>query len=349
VFDGDVWRVALADLLYRRRRFAMAVLATSIAFALSLLMQGVVAQLQSETDRIVALFGADAYVVAEGGTGPFTTTKLLPAAAADALRGSPGVTRADPMVQARETLQGLDVNVLGLSPGGLGWPEPVTGRAVEQRGEAVVDRSLGYEVGERVGLGGLGLTVVGLSRDTTYYFGMPAVFLTIDDVQDAFLDGGALATAVAVAGTVPDPPPGTSVFVEDQVVDDLNRPQAGALETVNVVNGLLWLMAAGVVATMVYLSVLEGTRDIAVAKAVGATSSHLFLGVAAQGLALSLAACAVGGVLAVALAPVFPFPVEITAGMYAVVLGVGVVVGLASALVGLRRAVTVDPALAFGR
>lgn len=349
VFDRPVWRVALADLVYRRRRFAMAVLATSIAFGLSLLMQGVVAHLRLETDRIVGLFAADAFVVAEGGTGPFTTTKVLPAATAEVVRGAPGVERADPVVQARETLEGLDVNVLGLVPGGVGWPEPVAGRTVERRGEVVLDEVLGLDVGDVVDLGGVDAEVVGLSRRTTYYFGMPAAFLDLGDVQAAFLDGGPLATAIAVRGAVPEPPAGTTVFAGQAVVDDLNRPQAAALQTVDVVNALLWLMAAGVVATMVYLSVLEGTRDIAVAKAVGATTGHLFVGVAAQGLALSLAACAVGALVSLALAPVFPFPVETPASAYGLVLAVGVLVGLAAALVGLRRAVTVDPALAFGR
>jgi hypothetical protein len=44
----------------------IAVLAASIAFGLSLLLSGTVTHLQRETDRVVALFGADRFVVAEG-------------------------------------------------------------------------------------------------------------------------------------------------------------------------------------------------------------------------------------------------------------------------------------------
>ena len=60
----------------------LAVIATSLAFGLSLLMAGTIAHLRNETDRIVALFHADRFVVADGGTGPFTTTRLLPASVA---------------------------------------------------------------------------------------------------------------------------------------------------------------------------------------------------------------------------------------------------------------------------
>src|SRR5437870_11366876 len=115
-----MWRVGLFDLLHRRRRFVLAVIATSLAFGLSLLMAGTIKHLQNETDRIVALFKADQFVVADGGTGPFTTTRLLPASVAKQIAGSPGVERADAFVNARENLKGKDVNVLGIVSGGLG-------------------------------------------------------------------------------------------------------------------------------------------------------------------------------------------------------------------------------------
>src|SRR5260370_27767766 len=115
-----MWRVGLFDLVHRRRRFVLAVIATSLAFGLSLLMAGTVAHLKNETNRIVALFKADQFVVADGGTGPFTTTRLLPASEAKTISRLPGVQRADPFVNARENLKGKDVNILGIVAGGLG-------------------------------------------------------------------------------------------------------------------------------------------------------------------------------------------------------------------------------------
>jgi putative ABC transport system permease protein len=108
-------------------------------------------------------------------------------------------------------------------------------------------------------------------------------------------------------------------------------------------------MAAGIVATMVYLTALERSRDIAVLKAMGTANSTLFGGMAVQGLALALAACVVGAIVSLALTPIMPFSVETPVSAYVQVLVIGVVVGLVAALVGLRRAVHIDPALAFGR
>jgi putative ABC transport system permease protein len=344
-----MWRTSLADLRYRKRRFIIAVLATSIAFGLSLLMSGTMTHLERESDRVVALFDADRFVVADGDTGPFTTTRLLPVTVAEQLREQPGVERADPFIQARDTLKDRDVNVLGLEVGGLGWPEPRSGRLPTGPGEVVVDRGLGYDVGDHITLGDLDLEVSGESSGTTYYFGMPAVFATISDVQQGFLYGQPMATAVAVAGEDVPTLPGTRVMDGDEVVRDLNRPQESGAQTVRIINLLLWAMAAGVVASMVYLSVLEGGRDIAVAKAVGTTSGSLFAGLAVQGLALAVLACLGGALVCLALSPVMPMAVETTWRAYVGILAVGIVVGLLAALVGLRRAARVDPALAFGR
>src|SRR6476646_7922049 len=191
---GAMWRVGFFDLLFRRRRFVLAILATSLAFGLSLLMSGTIAHLKNETDRIVALFHADRFVVADGGTGPFTTTRLLRASIATDLAHTPGVERADAFVQARETLKGKDVNVLGTTFGGLGSPPIHAGRLPRRSGEVVADVVLGYHVGDHFRLGAHDLVVVGTSVNTTYYFGQPTVFLPIADVQAQFLGNLPYAT-----------------------------------------------------------------------------------------------------------------------------------------------------------
>ena len=135
-----------------------------------------------------------------------------------------------------------------------------------------------------------------------------------------------------------------------EVRKDLNRPQKSGTQTVAIFNTLLWLMAAGIVATMVYLTALERSRDIAVLKAMGTSNRTLFGGMAVQGLALALAACVVGALVSLALVAG-----DAVRGRDArwsrtcEVLVIGIVVGLVAALVGLRRAVHIDPALAFGR
>jgi putative ABC transport system permease protein len=83
-------------------------------------------------------------------------------------------------------------------------------------------------------------------------------------------------------------------------------------------------------------------------KATGASNRSLLVGLALQAIVLSVLAAVVAAVLARLLSPGFPFDVRITPADYATLLLVAVIVGLAASGAGLRRAVKVDPALAFG-
>ena len=108
-------------------------------------------------------------------------------------------------------------------------------------------------------------------------------------------------------------------------------------------------MAAGIVATMVYLIALERTRDVAVMKAMGVASRTLFGSVALHGLVLSIAALVVGVAAAFLLAPIFPFTMRLEAIAVVKVGLIAIAIGLLASLFGYRRAAGVDPAIAFGR
>lgn len=61
----------------------------------------------------------------------------------------------------------------------------------------------------------------------------------------------------------------------------------------------------------------------------------------------SLLAALVGSGLAQVLAPAFPMPVVIETSAYVALALIAVVVGVLASLAALRRAIGVDPALAF--
>jgi len=347
-----MWLVSLRDLQWRRRRFLIAVVATALVFAMSLLMAGADAGLTSETRRIVDVVGADRWLVARGTSGPFTTVTAIPADAADQLGRLPGVRRADPLVIFHSTLRrasGLkDVNVIGYRPGGLGGPPVSTGRAPAATGELVADTRLGLPIGRTVDIGGRPLRVVGTADGVTYYFGGPTVFLSIADAQGLVFRGQPLAMTVVTKGVPQAVPAALQAMTPAQVRTDLDRPSKNGKATIQFLNVLLWLVAAGIIASIVYLSVLERLRDFAVFKATGASSSALYGGLALQAVLLSVTAALVATGLAHVLAPGFPFALELTAVAVLRLLLIALVVGLVASLVGLRRAVAVDPALAFG-
>ena len=347
-----MWLLILRDLQWRRRRFTIALLATSIAFAMSLLMSWVNARLHNEPARIVGLLGADAWLVDHGTSGPFTTSKVIPAGRAGEVARLPGVSRAEPVVLLHTTMREkstLDVNLIGLPIASSGAPPVSKGRQALGPGEAVADTVLGLDVGDQVSLAGRPVRVVGLAEGISYYFGQPTFVVPVEDAQAIAFGGQPFAMAVAVKGTPRLAPAGLQVMSPKQVEDDLARILAGSTQTLTVLNSLLLLMSVCIIGSIVYLSALERTRDFAVLKATGASSSALFTGLAAQAITLSVLAAVLAAALArFALAPLIPFGADVTASSFATLAVLALVVGLVASLTGLRHAVKVEPALAFG-
>jgi putative ABC transport system permease protein len=343
--------IALRDLQWRRRRFIIGVIATGLVFALALLITGMASSFKNEVRRTVDSFGVDAWVVPEGSSGPFTGGSAFPASVADDVAADPGVEDASAMAMLRFTISEPsleDINVIAVEIDGVGAPDVEDGRALQGTGEAIVDDSLSFDVGERITFGNREFEIVGTTHGLTYLAGIPAVFVSLADGQELALGGQPLATAVASIGTPQDTPPETRVMSNDEVIADLDRVLEQATQTIGFFRVLLWLVAAGIIGSVVYLQALERIRDFAVLKATGTTNGSLLGGLALQAVLLSLLSAIAAAVLSTLLAPLLAMPAEISGAAYALLPVVAVVVGLLASLAGLRRAVGVDPALAFG-
>jgi putative ABC transport system permease protein len=346
-----VWLLSLRDLQWRKRRFAIAIAVTAVVFAMTLILAGVSASFSNEVTRTVDSMHADAFVVPRGASGPFTATGAFPASAVDAVRHLPGVERADPFTVSRLWVGGgklKDVNLLGYRPGGLGAPEVRHGRLPAAPMEVVVDDRLGKAVGATIDLGGQRARVVGDAHGASWFAGTPAVYVRLADAQRLSFAGQPLISAVAVRGRVAQAPPGMKVMTNAQVRTDLHRPLLSATQSLQFISVLLWLVAAGVIGSIVYLTSLERVRDMAVCKAIGVGTAGVAATLLAQAVVLALTAAAISALLAKLLQPTFPLAVEIPATAWYALPIVAVAIGVLSSIAALRRAIAVDPASAFG-
>jgi putative ABC transport system permease protein len=345
----SVWLLSARDLQWRHRRFAIAVLAAGLAFGLTVTMTGLMNHIRLESSRIVGLFHADGWVVAHGTSGVFSTSKLVPAAASTQLAHEPGVREASALLVLRSTVGQRDVNVVGYQPGSMTEPDHVrSGRVANQAGEAMVDDSLGLRVGQQVRFAGRSFPVVGVLSNTSFYFGTPTVFLPITNVQAALLSGQPLASAIVTRGRPSTVPAAFALLTATQVRNDLNRTLAQTSQTLDLINLLLWVVAGGIIGSIIYMSALERLSEFAVMKATGATSGGLIGGLGLQALVLSLLSAVVAAIVALVIGPLFPFPVEIPTSAFTTLVVVAVVVGLLASSVVVRRVARLDPALAFG-
>jgi putative ABC transport system permease protein len=306
---------------------------------------------RTEARSAVRTIGADSWLVAETVRGPFTSIAVLPAAAATQVAQLPGVQRADPLVIVPSTLGAGDdarnVNLIGHAPGGVGTPPVSRGRAAERTGELVVNDSLGLHLGDHVVVGSRGFEVVGIVTDRTYFAGVPMIFTVLDDAQALAFGGQPLATVIVTKGLPAAAPPGMRLLSNDGARNDLLRPMGNPTTTIDNTRVAMWLVAALIVGAVTYLSVLERLRDFAVFRAVGGSTRSLALTVCLEAVLASTIAALLAALLANVLKQFFPIPLDITGPAYLALPIVGVGVGLLASLVGLRRAVRVDPALAF--
>jgi putative ABC transport system permease protein len=346
-----MWRTAMRDLQWRSRRVVIAVLGAAVVFAMTLILAGLSSSFSAEAGRTVRGLGADTWVVRAGVYGPFTSVSVLPLADVLVVRSMPGVQEADPVLFLHETValpRVAEVNLVGYQPGGVGQPRVRHGRLPQHRGELVVDSSLaGVALGRKLAVAGSTYTVVGTTSGMRINAGQPLMFAQLDDVEQAAFPGARIASAVLVRGTPHALPTGLAARTPQQTRDDTLRPVAAAVRSLRTTELLMLLVAGLVIGSAVYLSSLERARDFAVFKATGASSSSLFAGLAGQAAGLALAAAAVGVVLARVLTPAFPltFTIPLSATVTLPVIAVGV--GLAASLAAVRRALRVDPAIAF--
>ena len=339
-------RAALRDLQWRWKRFVIAMVGVALVFAMGLIMTGLATSFSREVDRTLDSIGAQRWAVATDASGPFNS--FVPISTADAAN-----TGGSPVMVLRETIQDgpavRDIIVMGVEPGGLGSPHASRGESLSASGQAVVDRSLpGMTAGDTMVFGGHEFHVVGTISGQTLFAGIPLVYIPLADAQAVAVLGQPLATAMLFADIPTFVPGQLKVMRNQDVKADVLRPLKAARSSISFVRLLLWLVAAIVVGSVLYLQALERTRDFAVFKATGTSTAAIGAGLALQAVALSLAAAVVAAVLATILAPLFPLDVAIPASAYLLLPVVTVVVGLVSCSIALRRTARIDPATAFG-
>jgi len=342
---------ALRDLQWRRRRFVIAVIGTSLVFAVTLALTGLVNGFWVEARQTVDAFGIDAYLIKARSAGPFLGSPPFDATEVQRVAGLPGVVAAAPLIYASTTLSDdgspRTVNMFAAPEHGPGMPAVSAGRAPSTQDEIAVSSTLGRGVGEDLEIGSRVVRIVGIVDDSTALAHQPNVFLTIAGAQQLAYGGQPLMSSIGIRGTPAQVPDGYRAVDPRGAVDDLLRPLKSAVEALTLMAVLLWVVAALIVGSVIYLSALERTRDFAVFKAVGVATRSVLSGLVLQAIIVAIMSAVLGALLSLVLAPLFPMRVVIPAPAFLLLPVVAVVIGLVASVAGLRRAVAVDPALAF--
>lgn len=331
----------LRDLQYRRWRVGLTIVLMAIVIMLLFIMSGLVNQFNTEPSAATLRAAGELnWIVAEGTGGPFTSPRPVDR---QALAEVPG----EPVLVAPSAVNGFRVNLVARSSGEIAEPFITEGRYPQVSGEILIDETAGFGIDDRVDVGGLPATVVGLTNDATILAGVPLTFVTLDFGQEAATGGRDLLVAKLTDET-PAVPAGLKVLTPQEVVADTLLPLEGAVASITLVRALLWLITVIVIAAIIYITALERTRDFAVLKAVGGRTADLGTSLLAQGVIMTLIAVVVGGILQGLVAPSFPLRVRVPPSAWLTISCGAAFAALLAGAAGVWRVKSTSPAEAFG-
>jgi putative ABC transport system permease protein len=343
---------ALRDMRWRRWRFVIAIAVTGLVFAMTLVLTGLSNGFHVEDQRTVDSLGVDAFVIKTGATGPFLGSAPFPADELQAITNAPGVVAAAPLEYKGATFHDggstRDAAVFGAPHDGPGMPAISHGRAPSRPSEIAVSSTIGRQIGDELVIASQRMRIVGIVDNSTALAKTPNLFLTTEGVQQLAYGGQPLVASIGIRGTLSDVPDGFRLVDRSVAVDDLMRPTKVAVDAITIVADLLWIVAALIVGAVVYLSALERMRDFAVFKAIGVATRSVLAGLVLQAIVVAVVAAAFGAALSRLLGPLFPMHVIVPAPAYPLLAAIAVAIGLLASAAAVRRAATVDPALAFG-
>ncbi len=341
---------ALRDMQWRLRRFIIATVGTGLVFAMTLILTGLMTGTRVEAQRLVDSIGIDNYLIKAGAVGPFIGSSRFPEAELREVVRLPGVQSAIPVVYGNTILQDRrspeNLNVYGVPEQGM--PRLAVGQAPSNPSEVVVSTTLRRSIGNDIEVGSHVLRIVGLVEKSTTLAGQPNAFVTVAGAQRLMFSAQKVISAIGVRGLPTQIPAGYRVVDRHAAVDDMIRPLHMARLAMSYLAILLWAVAASIVGSLIYLSALERTRDFAVFKALGVATGSVLAGLMLQAVSVALVSAILGGLLAVLLGPLFPMLIVVTPSAFLSLMATAVVVGLFASLAGVRRAVAIDPVLAFG-
>ncbi len=368
-------RLALRELRRRPGRFGVATVILTLIAILLMFLGGLLDGLTAGNTGAIRVQQADLIVYSSTSQDSLVRSRIEPeqrrqVSAVEGVSelGELGSVQLGSRIEGKGPRDLVPVVLFGYQEASSGLPAPPG-----QPGRAWADGTLkaeGVEPGDtiRIGPARSPVEVIGFVDDTRYA-GQSTLWASLETwraVQnenrpDARVSPGVSQALVVQAGDSADPSglagrideaTGglTSSLTEDEAINAL--PGVAAQQSVfNQIIGLTVLIAIIVVALFFALITVERIGLYGVLKALGAGSGRLFAGVLVQAVIVTVIACAIGAVAALALDAVIP------AGSIPFTAGGGRLLGstlvlLLAAVIGcafsLRRVLRVDPAQAIG-
>ncbi|WP_067673466.1 ABC transporter permease [Nocardia miyunensis] len=344
--------VALRDLRAARGRFALITLVVVLVALLVSFLSGLTSGLAHQNTSALRKMSGDTVVFADTGTSPSFDSSAL---TADQVRAWRQAAHADPVgISHAQAARGggppAQVALFGTETATFGEHSAIEPGSIVLSAPAA--RDLSAATGDRITLGNATFAVTAISGDD-WYAHTPVVWMTLPDWQS--LEPRGDAATILVTSDVHD---AAAVNAAAHTVTTSAANSLQAIGSYKAENGSLTLMtillfaiSALVIGAFFTVWTIQRTPDIAILKALGATTNSLMADALGQALVVLL--IGVGTGLAItslagsALGPSVPFVLSAATTLVpgAALIGLGVL----GAAVALRFVATADPLTALNR
>ena len=367
----------LKDMRYRQARVVLTALGITVLISLILLLGGIMNGMRIQARQYVESTGADLWISAEGSGGAFIGFSLVVEEYMAFLNAGQGLVpnSASPLVfaQARPTVRGKSTKaiVVGYKLGKLGGPK----RAFEGRMftpsnfedyrpedpvpyEVVVDEKMGLEIGEQITLADEKVRVVGKTRSLMFVLDTPLLFMDVRIAQKLLLGNTPHVNMMVAKVNENFPVPEvSSQYDEFETIEARTLTQTVGniieyyvdepMKAVQFLRVMLWLAAGILVGMITYVTMLEKTQEIGVLKAIGAANRYVMALLLKQVALMSAVGVILGLILSYIFASAAPIFVAISFVESIIVACISFVVCCVSGYLAARKAITVDPMIAF--
>lgn len=355
--------VAWRDLQFAKGRFALMGAVIVLITLLVGLLSGLTAGLGKESTSAITGLSADHLVFSApaDGKGVSFTDSTVTESMWQQWSTVPGVVRADPLgittTKADSGTRSSAISAFGVQPGSALAPDSSRIASDTAVLSTKAADALGVHRGDNVTVGGQRLTVVAVSGDASYSH-TPVIFMDLTAWQKLIGGTDGAGLRATVLGLTTSSTNGVAAADTRFGTKTVTRSDAkSAIGSYTSENGSLQLMraflfaiSALVIGAFFTVWTIQRSGDVAVLKALGASTSYLLRDALGQAVVLLSLGTALGTALAAglgaAVSSTVPFVLDATTTLVPAL--VIIALGAAGAGLSIRRITSVDPLIALG-
>lgn len=367
-----MWRWTYKSLLVEPLALLLSIAAAGSAFLLVMFFEAVY---EGEAEQVVAYVknaDADIWVMQRGVANMHMATSYLTDWKLDQIEELPGVAAVEGILYLNTVIESRGrqwfAYIIGLDvPSRQGGPWAMaSGQAEPGPDEAVVPAVFAdmaeLKLGDPVRITDRDFTIVGFSEGT-FSLANSVIFVTKTDLEDIMTSLDIVSYGLVKAESGVNPAELAAAIeaavekvralpAEEFVINDQRMAVQMGVETVALMTLIGGALAVLLVAFTIYTLVARQRRELAVAKALGATNTSLYLSAGLQATMVAVSSVIVAAILAtvgvpLAMALIPAVSLKLTIGAVARIAAVGVAVALIASVFPARQIARVDPLSAF--